>query len=237
MPVTDPALKQIDLRATELLFSRAFHDLISPISAVNNGVELMEEMGADAAGEAFELIGSSGKSASDRLAYFRIAYGAAGRDPNMAVNDARTVALRYFEERKVNVDWPRDLQLQAEGHVDPGLIKALMNVLLLTSEGLWRGGTVLMGANPVDEYTFTAEGPVAFLRPDQIAALMLETGSQDLDARTIHAWATGRFLHFDGFDVIIDQAPDEVIEAHLERRDPAPTRFVATVKRREAVED
>ena len=70
--------KQIDTHVLEILASKICHDLISPIGAVNNGVELMEEMGPDAGPEATGLIAYSAHQASAKLQVFRVAYGVGG---------------------------------------------------------------------------------------------------------------------------------------------------------------
>lgn len=68
----------LDLRAVELLCSRLCHDLVSPVGAISNGVELLTEMGPDA--EALTLVGQSAQAAANRLKFYRVAYGAAGAD-------------------------------------------------------------------------------------------------------------------------------------------------------------
>lgn len=65
---------QIDLRVLELLASKICHDLVSPVSAINNGVELIEDIGGSVVDEAMKLIGDSATNASRRLRLFRIAY-------------------------------------------------------------------------------------------------------------------------------------------------------------------
>ena len=63
----------IELRVAELLASRLCHDLISPVGAVNNGIELLTEFGEDPDGESMQLIATSAKTASEKLQFFRIA--------------------------------------------------------------------------------------------------------------------------------------------------------------------
>ena len=72
--VTDDKL---DPRVVELLCARLCHDLISPVSAISNGVELITEMGESMSGEAMALIGGSVGEASRKLQYFRMAFGSA----------------------------------------------------------------------------------------------------------------------------------------------------------------
>ncbi len=69
---------KVDPRVIELLCSRLCHDLISPVSAINNGFELIAEFGDEMRGEAMSLMGDSAREAARRLKFFRIAFGAAG---------------------------------------------------------------------------------------------------------------------------------------------------------------
>src|SRR3954470_6811530 len=73
----------------ELLASRVCHDLISPVGAVHNGVEFLQETGVEAGAEAVALIAHSAQQASAKLQIFRLAYGAGGRDPNIKPEDVK----------------------------------------------------------------------------------------------------------------------------------------------------
>ncbi|MBM3540521.1 MAG: hypothetical protein FJX51_00610 [Alphaproteobacteria bacterium] len=83
----------LDLRAVELLCSRLCHDLVSPVGAISNGVELLTEMGPDE--EALALVGQSAQAAATRLKFYRVAYGAAGADlPPGELHDLMTALLQ-----------------------------------------------------------------------------------------------------------------------------------------------
>ena len=77
----------IELRVAELLASRLCHDLVSPVGAVNSGIELLTEFGDDPDGESMALIFSSARTASDKLLFFRIAYGNAGSGTNVPLSE------------------------------------------------------------------------------------------------------------------------------------------------------
>jgi len=87
-PMMEPT---IELRVAELLASRLCHDLISPVGAVNSGIELMTEFGDDPDGESMALITSSARTASDKLLFFRIAYGNAGSGTNVPLADGQNL--------------------------------------------------------------------------------------------------------------------------------------------------
>ena len=83
---------QVDMRVLELLSSKICHDLVSPVSAINNGVELIDDIGGSVVDEAMKLIGDSAALASRRLRLFRMAYGRAGSDENLGIKDVKQVA-------------------------------------------------------------------------------------------------------------------------------------------------
>ena len=80
------------LRVAGLLASRLCHDLVGPLGAVNNGLELIAEED-DMAKEALSLAQRSAKRASSRLQFFRYAFGAAGGEPSFGHGEARPIAL------------------------------------------------------------------------------------------------------------------------------------------------
>jgi len=131
-----------DLRIAELLCSRLCHDLVSPIGAVNNGVELMEEFGG-ASDEAMALIGASGKQAARRLQYYRIAFGLAGSQIAQSLDDTKQVVAGFLEGGKVAADW--DLAT-VQAPETPGWGKLLLNLVALGTEALPRGGSMTLTA-------------------------------------------------------------------------------------------
>ncbi|RWL92157.1 MAG: histidine phosphotransferase, partial [Mesorhizobium sp.] len=87
-----------------LLCSRVCHDIISPVGAINNGLELLDEGGADE--DAMKLIRQSAKNASARLQFARIAFGAAGSAGMMIdTGDAEAVAIAFLKNEKPELVW------------------------------------------------------------------------------------------------------------------------------------
>src|SRR5260221_8443883 len=103
VPVT---LEALDLAA--LLCSRVCHDLISPTGAIVNGLEVLEEEGSDAETKAFalDLIKKSATTASARLQFCRIAFGAAGSaGAQIDLGDAEAMARGFMEDDKTKITW------------------------------------------------------------------------------------------------------------------------------------
>ena len=93
------------LRIAGLLASRLCHDLVGPLGAVSNGLELIAEEDAMAK-EALGLAQRSAKRASSRLQFFRYAFGAAGGEANFGHGEARPVVLNLLNNGDIAIDWP-----------------------------------------------------------------------------------------------------------------------------------
>src|SRR5207253_10975789 len=100
------ALDALDLAA--LLCSRVCHDLISPAGAIVNGLEVLEEEDSDEETKTFalDLIKRSAKTASARLQFCRLAFGAAGSaSAQVDLGDARAMAQAFIEDDKTKLVW------------------------------------------------------------------------------------------------------------------------------------
>ena len=103
-------MAQNDLDLAALVSSRICHDLISPIGAINNGLELLNMSGASPIGPEMQLICDSVKSASARIRFFRIAFGAASDDP-VVRNEVTSILTEMFDGGRLAVEWgPVDVQ-------------------------------------------------------------------------------------------------------------------------------
>ncbi len=92
-----------DINIAELIGSRICHDLISPIGAINNGLELME-MSAPSSGPEMALISDSVNNASARIRFFRIAFGAAGNQL-VGQQEVASVLQDVYSDTKLTVNW------------------------------------------------------------------------------------------------------------------------------------
>ena len=189
-----------DLRVMELLSSRICHDLISPVGAINNGIELLEEMGAQLGEEAVRLIGHSAQQASRRLRLFRLCYGGAGADKNLTCTDVLLTARDYLAGSRVSIDWDETaLRLLP---VPRGTPKVLLNVVLLMVETLVHGGEIKITHNEENRtLILIADGRGAGLRDEAWPALRGEVSVEDLTARSVHPHVVSCFAK--GYDVTL----------------------------------
>jgi histidine phosphotransferase ChpT len=185
----------LDIRVVELLCSRLCHELVSPVGAINNGVELIEEMGAEMADEAIGLIAHSADQASRRLRLLRLAYGAAGDQSGFA--EVAQAAEAYFTGGKIKLEWPPG-RLEQASRLPPGAGKVLLNLVILAEEALTYGGRIVVGPDHGGIPTITAIGRNAGLKAEAAQALSGDIATDNLTPRTVHAYVTGRFAeHLD----------------------------------------
>ncbi|HEX6092690.1 MAG TPA: histidine phosphotransferase family protein, partial [Dongiaceae bacterium] len=137
---------QVDLRVLELMASKICHDLISPVGAIGNGLELLEDDGGgDTAKEALQLSQNCVRRASALLELFRMSYGTAGSDTGLAWDAAKALAGGFLAGTKMTLNWP---VLPAGTALPPGANKLLLNLVVLAGDLLPRGGSIAIGVAP-----------------------------------------------------------------------------------------
>ncbi len=136
-PSSPIAIGALDLAA--LLCSRVCHDLISPVGAIVNGLEVMDEDKDEETKDfALDLIKKSAQQASAKLQFCRLAFGAAGSaGAQIDLGDAEKVARGLLEDEKIKITWnlPREL-------LPKNRVKLLLNMLLVAVGTIPRGGTI-----------------------------------------------------------------------------------------------
>ena len=136
--MTEARLADLDLAA--LLCSRVCHDVISPVGAIANGLELYDdpEMDEETRQTALDMVRSSARTASAKLKFCRIAFGAAGSaGASIDMGEAGETAMAFVGSEKVKLDWlvPRENRPKQQ-------VKLVLNMLLMAMAAVPRGGTV-----------------------------------------------------------------------------------------------
>lgn len=193
----------LDPYVLELMASRMCHDIISPVGAISNGIELMEELGPDGLDDAKELIGKSAEQANRRLRVFRYCYGTAGSKEQIDTKDLRKTAFDFFEGGRAVLEWSENAIDNAD-ELPRGFLKSVLNLVLLGGEMITKAGVIKIRQEGL-AVTIAISGENAAFREGMEAALSGTINPQDLDARLIHAYITGQLLRFFALKLDIDK--------------------------------
>lgn len=198
---------QIDLRVAELLASRLCHDLVGPVGAVNNGLELLEDGLDDMGDEALKLAMDSAGRAAKALQYYRFAYGMAGSRVGGRLDELRDLAANFLDTSKLKVTWTLPEQMD---EAPDGLGKLLLNMVLLGHEALPMGGALDVAVTPGSggglEARVAAAGERVGLRDETKAALAEGAAVDDLTPRNVQAYFTCLMARRMGADLVCDDA-------------------------------
>ena len=176
-------LSDLDLAA--LLCSRVCHDVISPVGAIANGLELMDDSETDEEMKktALEMVKSSAKTATAKLKFCRIAFGASGSAGALIdMGEAGEVARGFVGEEKTKLEWnaPRENRPKQE-------VKLLLNMLLMAISGIPRGGVVTVSVDGRN-FAITAKGERAKINESLAGALSGAADISGLDARLVQPY-------------------------------------------------
>lgn len=201
-------LEALDLAA--LLCSRMCHDLISPVGAIVNGLEVMEDDNDEQTKVfALGLIKKSAQQASARLQFCRLAFGASGSaGAAIDLGDAENVTRGCFEDDKTKLVWniPRLL-------LPKNRVKLLLNLVLLAGQTIPRGGVLTI--DPVGEgetmgFRLTAAGLNARI-PAALPALVCCEAVEPLDAHAIQPFHAGLLASACGLGVTLSLENESVV--------------------------
>jgi histidine phosphotransferase ChpT len=204
-------LEALDLAA--LLCSRVCHDLISPAGAIVNGLEVLEESKDEETKTfALSLIKKSARTATARLQFCRIAFGAAGSmTAQVDTGDAEQVARGFIEDDKFKLTWnlPRAL-------LPKNRVKLLLNMLIVATQSIPRGGTLTfdpVGSGETVGFRIVAAGLNARV-PPAIPGLLDGGGhGEPIDAHAIQPYYTGLLARACGLTATIAAEGETIVIA------------------------
>jgi len=172
-----------------LLCSRLCHDLLSPVGAMNNGIELLaEETDPDMRAKCLELLSESARASANKLKFFRLAFGAAGGFGDVVDSREAKAAIEGLlgDNARLEIGW-----LVQAPTLPKTAIKVLLNLVLMAGDALVRGGRLDIGAEASDgttEIVVRAEGARLVLDPELREALCGEADETGLTPRAAAAW-------------------------------------------------
>jgi histidine phosphotransferase ChpT len=203
------SIEALDLAA--LLCSRVCHDLISPVGAIVNGLEVLAEEKDEATKSfAMDLITKSAATASAKLQFCRIAFGAAGSaGAQIDLGDAETIARGFLEDDKTKLAWNLPRALLAKNRV-----KLLLNMLLIAGQTIPRGGKLTVdpiGSGDAMGFKVRAAGTNAKIPPGVPPLLSGDGGAEALDAHRIQPFYAGLLAKASGVTAAIAMDGEAVV--------------------------
>ena len=198
-------LSDIDLAA--LLCSRVCHDVISPVGAIANGLEVLDDEDDPAMQEiAMDLIRKSARQASTKLQFCRIAFGAAGSaGAHLDLADAGEVSRAFFSDDKTSFEWNAPHETREKNQV-----KLLLNLALMASTSIPRGGQLSVNVNG-DAFQVRCSGDAAKV-PDKTITFMTDPANAgDMDSRLVQVYYTMRLAQSGGYSLVITQEGADIV--------------------------
>jgi len=182
-------MSEAEIDFASLLCSRLCHDLLSPVGAMNNGLELLaDEHDPEMRQRCMDLLAESAKAAADKLKFFRLAFGAAGGfGAEVDPKDAKLVIEPLVTSSgRTALEWAVPAQMMPKRAVN-----ILLNLVLLANEALVRGGTLSVAAEArsgEQEIVIRASGPKLIMDSAIREALTGQLDRAAVDSRTAAAW-------------------------------------------------
>ena len=195
-----------------LLCSRLCHDLLSPVGALNNGIELLaDEHDPEMRARCMDLLGESARASANKLKFFRLAFGAAGGfGDEVDTREARVAIEGLFGgDGRMQLGWMID-----EPVMSKAAMKVLLNVVLIAGDALVRGGTLDVGAEKHDgglDIVVRAEGGRIVLDPELKKVLRGDTDEEAIAPRAAAAWLVHSLVAEGGGEVQVADGEEGVL--------------------------
>ncbi|MBL1242356.1 MAG: histidine phosphotransferase [OCS116 cluster bacterium] len=199
-----------ELELAALLCSRVCHDVISPVGAIANGLEVLEDEKDEQMKEfAMNLIKKSATQASAKLQFARLAFGAAGSaGAHIDLMDAKYVSEAFVDKDKVTLTWQAPVATMGKNKV-----KLLLNLLLVALTTIPRGGSIDVSVDDDVEnaaFLLKATGKAAKIAENMNGLLAAEVAAESIDARDVQVYYTGLIARAIDMDVILDIDGEDV---------------------------
>lgn len=199
------------IELASLLCSRLCHDLLSPVGALNNGIELMsDEQDPEMRERCMELLVESARATANKLKFFRLAFGAAGGfGEAIETHEAKNaVEGLYGAEKRIDLNW-----MVGDERLPKAAVKLLLNLAMIAGDALVRGGTLTIGAEQCEaevEVVLRAEGPRILLDP-ALRTVLAGTAEDSIEPRAAGAWLACRLAADAGGSIRLSDAAEPVL--------------------------
>lgn len=200
-----------DLRLVELVASRICHDVVGPVGAISNGLELLLEVEEGERAEIVDLLMTSARQAWRRLAFFRAAVGHAGGRAEWSAEELHRLVSDWLEDGKSRLQWTLGPEWTAEPIPTPAA-RVLLLLVAVIGEGLIRGGTLAIDAEAPGgrRFRLVGEGKGALVHDRVRHALAGDVALADLDPKLAPAALAGAIARAGGLAFKLEAGVDRV---------------------------
>jgi histidine phosphotransferase ChpT len=191
-----------------LVASRLCHDMVGPMNAMIQGVDMLKTGDGKADPDAVSLIESGVNMSWAKLEFYRFAIADTVAEGDSTLEEARKVADRLYSEFKADLSWKAPAVAMPRRAV-----RVVMNLLYIANDCLPRGGVVEMTAEPEGEggaVHIVSSGARAMLKSVTAAALRGEMPVSELSGHSLQPFLTNLFARQAGVDVTITEAPERI---------------------------
>jgi histidine phosphotransferase ChpT len=202
-------MNPVDLAS--LLCSRLCHDLMSPVGALNNGIELLaDETDPEMRERCLELLSDSARASANKLKFFRLAFGAAGGfGEEVDTQEPKTAVEGLFgAEKRIELGW-----VVSDEKLPKDAVKLLLNLAMIAGDALVRGGRLDIGAersNGEVELAVRAEGPRILLDP-ALREVLANGADGALEPRAAGAWLAHNLATSGGGSIRLSDPSSEAL--------------------------
>lgn len=177
------------IELASLMCSRLCHDLLSPVGALNNGIELLaDEQDPEMRERCLELLAESARATANKLKFFRLAFGAGGGFGEEIDTREAKIALEglYSADKNFELGW-----MVPEEKLPKGAVKLLLNLAMIAGDAMVRGGRLDIGVEERDrslEIVIRGEGPRILLDPKLHETIDKGHSGGEVEPRAAGAW-------------------------------------------------
>jgi histidine phosphotransferase ChpT len=195
-----------------LLCSRLCHDLLSPVGALNNGIELLaDEHDPEMRARCLELLAESARASANKLKFFRLAFGAAGGFADVVdTREARAAIEGLFGgDGRIQLGWMVD-----EPTMSKAALKVLLNLVLIAGDALVRGGSLDVGAEKHGDgldIVVRAAGSRIVLDPELRRVLVGEMQEDEVAPRAAAAWLAHSLVEEGGGSIQVADGEENML--------------------------
>lgn len=203
-----------DLDFSALLCSRLCHDLISPVGAIANGLEIMDDEDDDVMrAEVMTLLNQSAEVTSSKLKFFRLSFGSAGGfGEKVPLSEAQNAIRGLYRSGNIDLTWKSEV-----GGMDKDGMKVMLNMVLLAGESMIRGGTLLVEIEEnlsVTDITISVQGAKIIFQDAVREALLGDISEDNMEAKTAPAFLAASIARRLGSKIDYIQHDDQNFVLH-----------------------